>query len=264
VDENRRRGKGDGEFELADTGVFNDGRYFDVTAEYAKASPDDILVRITVANRGPEAATLHLLPTLWFRNTWSWGCTHEGCEVKPRIEADASSGGAIARHATLGTFRMFAEVDANGKAAPLVFTENETNTERLFGFPKGSSHAKDAFHDYLIHGQRDVVNPGGHGTKAAWHYVLQVPPGGVSIVRLRLVADEQAIDKGFGEEFEHTFARRICGGRAPRGSSSLRRTIIQQAVLPPSGEAVARRRSGSALPARDSPTRPESRLAASF
>ena len=90
VEENRRRGKDEPEFELADTGVFDDNRYFDVTAEYAKASPDDMLIRITVANRGPEAATLHLLPTLWFRNTWSWGCTHEGCEVKPRIEADGN------------------------------------------------------------------------------------------------------------------------------------------------------------------------------
>ena len=87
IDENRRRGRGEAEFELVDTGVFDESRYFDVFAEYAKASPDDLLIRITVANRGPAAATVHLLPTLWFRNSWSWGCTHEGCEVKPRMEA---------------------------------------------------------------------------------------------------------------------------------------------------------------------------------
>ncbi len=127
-EENRRRGKGEAEFELADTGVFDENRYFDVTAEYAKASPDDILIRITVANRGPEAATLHLLPTLWFRNTWSWGCTHEGCEVKPRIEADGC-GGVIARHATLGAFRMFADVDPNG-ASPQAAVYRERNEFR--------------------------------------------------------------------------------------------------------------------------------------
>src|SRR5437667_2392677 len=107
VAENRRRGKLDPEFELADTGIFRDRRYFDVFAEYAKAAPDDILIRLTVANRGPEAATLHVLPTLWFRNTWSWGCTHEGCEVKPLLE-QAGAGTLSARHATLGHYRLVA------------------------------------------------------------------------------------------------------------------------------------------------------------
>src|SRR4029434_4028693 len=113
VEENRRRGNDQPEFELLDTGVFEGSRYFDIVAEYAKASPEDILIRITVHNRGPEAAALHLLPTLWFRNTWSWGCTHEGCEVKPRIEADGDRN-VIARHATLGMFRALAEVSSNG------------------------------------------------------------------------------------------------------------------------------------------------------
>ncbi len=208
VDENRRRGKGEPEFELADTGVFDDGRYFDVTAEYAKASPDDILICITVANRGPEAASVHLLPTLWFRNTWSWGCTHEGCEVKPRIEADGR-GGALARHATLEPFRMLADVGPNGESAPMIFTENETNSERLYGFAGASPHAKDAFHDYLIHGRTDAVNPCGQGTKAASHYSLSVPAGKEVVVRLRLVAEAESAGKDLGEEFDQVFARRI-------------------------------------------------------
>jgi hypothetical protein len=208
VEENRRRGKGEPEFELADTGAFNDGRYFDVTAEYAKASPDDILIRVTVANRGPESATLHLLPTLWFRNTWSWGCTHEGCEVKPRIAADGR-GGALARHATLAPFRMIADVGPNGETVPLIFTENETNSARLYGFAGASRHTKDAFHDYVIHGRTDAVNPGGDGTKAAWHYSLTVPAGDEVVVRLRLVAEAESANKDLGEEFDQVFARRI-------------------------------------------------------
>ena len=208
VEENRRRGKQDLEFELGDTSVFHENRYFDVTTEYAKAGPDDILIRITVANRGPEKATLHLLPTLWFRNNWSWGCTHEGCEVKPRIEADGL-GGVVARQATLGKFRMMADRLPNGTAPELLFTENETNTERIYGFANSSPYTKDAFHDYVIHGQEQAVNPQGHGTKAAWHYVLEVPAGGETTIQLRLVAEEESADKGFGEEFEQTFARRI-------------------------------------------------------
>jgi hypothetical protein len=208
VEENRRRGKGDAEFELVDTGVFAENRYFDVTAEYAKASPDDILIRITVANRGPEAATLHLLPTVWFRNTWSWGCTHEGCEVKPRIESD-NAGGVIAKHATLGEFRALADVPHDGKVPPVLFTENETNSDRLYGFANASPNTKDAFHEYVVNGRTDAVSPSGHCTKAAWHYVLNVPAGGETVIRLRLVSNAESSGKGFGEEFDHVFARRI-------------------------------------------------------
>lgn len=207
VEENRRRGKFDAEFELEDAGIFDENRYFDVFAEYAKASPDDLLVRLTIANRGPEAATLHLLPTLWFRNTWSWGCEHEGCEVKPRISR-AGDGGVLAQHASLGNFRMFAEVGPEDKAPTLLFTENETNSERLHGTANDSPAVKDAFHEYLIHGRRDAVNPASHGTKAAWHYELNVPAGGELVVRLRLVRDEDAAGNPFGEEFERTFALR--------------------------------------------------------
>src|SRR5439155_8006889 len=124
VDENRRRGKNDPELELADTGAFD--RYFDIFAEYAKAAPDDILIRITVANRGPEAAPLHLLPTLWFRNTWTWHCTHEGCTIKPRITS-SKPGSLLATHETLNRFRLMAGPGPDNQPPKFLFTENETN-----------------------------------------------------------------------------------------------------------------------------------------
>src|SRR5213076_1175016 len=186
VEENRRRGKNDAEFELVDTGVFDDGRYFDVTAEYAKASPEDILVRLTIANRGPDAAPLHVLPTLWFRNTWSWGRTGEGYWPKPRL-ARAGDGTIVAEHASLGRYRLVAE-----GAPELLFTENETNVARLFGAPNPSPWVKDAFHDYVVHGRADAVNPEGVGTKAACHYRLEIPAGGAVTLQLRLTADAEA------------------------------------------------------------------------
>ncbi|MEO8496950.1 MAG: glucosidase, partial [Planctomycetota bacterium] len=190
-EENRRRGKHDAEFELADAGVFDDNRYFDVFAEYAKASANDILIRITIANRGPDAAMLHLLPTLWFRNTWSWGCTHEGCEVKPRIEANRD-GMVTARHTTLGTFQFQADNGPDGAPPKLLFTENETNDERLYGIGNGSHKVKDAFHEYIVHGKAEAVNAKPVGTKMAAHYRMEVPAHGEVVIRLRLTAQEDA------------------------------------------------------------------------
>jgi hypothetical protein len=137
VAENRRRGKTDPEFELADTGVFDDGRYFDVVTEYAKASPDDIAIAITIANRGPVAAPIAVLPTLWFRNTWAWGRSGEGYSERPTL---AARGGfdVDVHHATLGDYRFVVDVDpTNGARPELLFTENDSNSERLFGAPKG-------------------------------------------------------------------------------------------------------------------------------
>jgi hypothetical protein len=211
LDENRRRNRSEPEFELMDTGIFDENRYFDVTAEYTKQTPDDILIRITIANRAATSATLHLLPTLWFRNTWSWGCTHEGCEVKPRIEADPD-GGIIASHATLGAFRMMAASEGDeteGKAPRLLFTDNETNNERLFNVPNNSPQVKDAFHDYVVHGQIESVNAAPNGTKAAWHYLLNVPARGEVVVRLRLVADPNATGKYLAADFDRIFEMRI-------------------------------------------------------
>jgi hypothetical protein len=185
VEENARRGKADGEFELADTGIFDDGRYFDVIVEYAKAAPDDLVIRYTIANRGSEAATLHVLPTLWFRNTWSWGRTGEGYWPKPRL-ARAADGAASAEHASLGRYRLAAA----GRPA-LLFTENETNAQRLFGAPNPSPYVKDAFHEYVVQGRTEAVNPKGEGTKAAFHYVLELTAGAEATIRLRLTADTE-------------------------------------------------------------------------
>jgi hypothetical protein len=208
VAENRRRGRLDPEFELADTGIFKGNRYFDVVAEYAKANTDDILIRITVANRGPEAATLHLLPTLWFRNSWSWGCTHEGCEIKPRIEADPG-GGLRASHVSLGTFHFLAESAPDGSKPPILFTENETNVERLFKLSNQGRPVKDAFQEFVVEGKQNAVSSRPFGTKAAPYYVLNVPAGGERIVHLRLFAENQAPAMPFGADFERVFADRI-------------------------------------------------------
>jgi hypothetical protein len=208
VEENRRRGRSDPEFELLDTGVLDAGRYFDVTAEYAKASPDDILVRITVANRGPDRARMDLLPTIWFRNTWSWGCEHEGCRARPRLFQDGD-GTLLADHATLGRFRVALDRDQGDREPEVLFTENETNQDRIFGTANTSRFVKDAFHEYVVNGRPDAVNPRRAGTKAAARYILEIPPGGETQVRLRLFADGRAPQRPFGAAFDIVLAQRI-------------------------------------------------------
>jgi hypothetical protein len=202
--ENQRRGRNDPEFELADTGIFDEQRYFDVTIEYAKASANDILVRIEVANRGPETARMHVLPTLWFRNTWSWGRSGEGYWPKPCLVQGC--GHAVrATHVTLGTFDLRGDT-ADGHEPALLFTENETNYQRIFAVPNHSAFVKDAFNDAVVHGRREAVNPANTGTKAALHYTLDVPAGGTSVIRVRLadVADSSALATGwFGPAFDH-------------------------------------------------------------
>lgn len=208
VQENRRRGRHEPEFELLDTGIFNDNRYFDVLTEYAKASPEDILIRITVTNRGPEAASLHLLPTLWYRNTWSFGCEHEGCEVKPHMERK-SANEVLTDQVSLGRFQWSVGRNADGQYPQLIFTENETNSVRLFGYGDPKSYVKDAFHEYLIHGRKEAINPNEIGTKVAAVYHLELPPGGSQTVHLRLTRDHLIGPHPFGKEFEKTFTERI-------------------------------------------------------
>jgi hypothetical protein len=201
VEENRRRGLGATEFELIDAGVFEENRYFDVQAEYAKATENDILIRITISNRGPERAKMHLLPTLWFRNTWSWGEIPEESTTKPTIRLEGQ-GVVRAEHDVLGVYQLAYE----GDAAPL-FTDNETNAHRLFGDANGTAFSKDGFHEHVIHGRVDAVNPENFGTKFAPHYVLDLGPGESKIVRLRLSAQSEAPSHPFAE-FDSHFAER--------------------------------------------------------
>ena len=181
VEENRRRNKYDLEFELIDTGIFHENRYFDVFVEYAKAGPEDILIRIDAVNRGPDVAELHLLPTIWFRNTWSWGLDVR----KPRLRRDAAAEIAAIRldHYYYGPRWLYCENNPN-----LLFTENETNNRRLFNTENASAYVKDAFNDLLVTGNQTVINADEHGTKAAAHYVATVQPRERTTVRVRLSA----------------------------------------------------------------------------
>lgn len=230
VRENRRRSRSDPEYEIADTGVFDDGRYFDVFATYAKAAPDDIAIRITIANRGPDDARLVLLPTVWFRNTWSWGRRGEGYWPKPTLERDGDA--VLASHASLGRFRLWA--DPSPVAPITLFTENETNTERLFGQPCGP-YTKDSFHRLVVDGEADAVNPRGVGTKAAFLYDLEVPAGQSVQVRLRLASEDAEPEQPFGAEFDATFAERLREAdefhahRTPAALSEDERRVVRQA-----------------------------------
>jgi len=199
----------DPEFELDDTGIFNEHRYFDVQAQYAKASPDDILIRITVTNRGPDQASLHVLPTLWFRNTWTWGCTHEGCTLKPHM-AHKGNGCVQTDHPSLGRFRWSVDQAPDKTIPPILFTDNHTNVSRVFGGSNPTSYVKDAFHDYVIHGNTDAVNPKQVGTKAAAHYQLELAPGRAATLQMRLSIDNDkpAPKTVFGPKFNRIFKQR--------------------------------------------------------
>jgi len=175
LEQNRQRGAGQPEFELLDSGVFDDDRYFDVLVEYAKADPRDLLMRITLHNRGPETASLQVLPQLWFRNTWSWA----GHAERPHIES-AGLGMALVRQRQLGDYHWYAE-----GAPPLLFTENDTNPHRLYG-TEAAGHFKDAFHEFVIDGRQDAVSPLGRGSKAAAHYALDILAGESRVLRVRL------------------------------------------------------------------------------
>ncbi|MFM0547318.1 MGH1-like glycoside hydrolase domain-containing protein [Paraburkholderia strydomiana] len=196
VETNRKRSRTEMEYELLDTGIFDEDRYFDVFVEYAKADPEDILVRISVHNRGPDAAQIRILPTLWFRNTWSWG----GDDRKPSL-TEAGSGIIRATHHELGQYWLYCDGDCEA-----LFTDNESNAQRLWGVANSSPYVKDAFHDYVV-SRADAVNPAKSGTKAAAHYAVEVPAGGSKTFRLRLRAAqmENAFD-GFEKVFDSRIA----------------------------------------------------------
>ena len=196
LEENRRRGVAAPEYELIDTGIFDGGRYFDVFVEYAKASPEDILVEIAVFNRGPEPATLDLLPTIWFRNTWSWDGS-----PRPSLAADGA-GGILVEDPEYGRRTLHCP-----PGAELLFTENDTNTERLYGSPNATPHVKDAFHAYLIGGRRDAVHPERRGTKAAAWQRLEVSAGGEARMRLRFAPENRKARDPLGRSFDVAMKR---------------------------------------------------------
>jgi Glycosyl hydrolase family 63 C-terminal domain len=215
VEENRRRTKSDPEFELVDAGIFDQGRYFDVLVEYAKAEAEDILIRITAANRGPDPAPLWLLPTLWFRNRWSWGPeAHRPVLTTFSLPAELA-GRAVAIEAQEESYgRRW----LMGQGQPeLLFTENETNFERLFGVGNSSPYVKDAFHQYIVHGNVAAVNPGQRGTKAAAVYRQDVPAGSSVTIRLRFSNAPASVASArppaelldFGADFDRLFATRV-------------------------------------------------------
>ncbi|AMV17559.1 MGH1-like glycoside hydrolase domain-containing protein [Planctomyces sp. SH-PL14] len=205
---NGQRGRHDLEFELTDTGIFDDNRYFDVFIEYAKASPDDMAIRITVHNRADKAATLHLLPTLWFRNHWAWKSGFEKDIPKPKIKASGTDE-VTAAHQTLGKYVLRADKGPDGKSPKWLFTENETNLLRSQRKEGSSPSCKDAFHQYLIQRRTTIVNPRLEGTKAAAVYALNVPAKGSAEVRLRLTDAGLKTPTPFGKGFEQVFSDRI-------------------------------------------------------
>ena len=206
VIENRKRGVFDFEYELLDSGVFEDNRYFDVLVEYAKVDQDDILIKITVTNRGPDPANCHVLPTLWFRNTWSWGYERGPMGDVPgkpdlsQIENGADIAIVKAVHPAAGKYYLYAE-----KAESLLFTDNETNAARFINFANGNPYVKDAFHRYLISGEKEAINPARQGTKAAALYRGDIAPGQPRVLRLRLA--NQRLSSAF-KEFEEIFEKR--------------------------------------------------------
>ncbi|XP_077968384.1 uncharacterized protein LOC144422258 [Styela clava] len=211
VNANRERGLHELEYELNDTGCFDESKYWDVTAEYAKNSPFDLLCKITVTNRGPETSTIHVLPTIWYRNTWIWGCRHEGCTMKPSIKKTVD-GTLDCTHETLDKMSMFFDSVEGYDEPELLFTENETNTEKLFGQKHYTKYFKDAFHRYVIDGDKDAVSSKTKGTKVAAYYKLTIKPGESVILRSRLVAaaeKPQRQDRWCQNEFEEIFKKRI-------------------------------------------------------
>lgn len=208
IAENQQRSRRDFEFELLDTGVFDENRYFDVFVEYAKKSPEDILIQIKVVNRGPDAKTLHLLPTLWFRNTWSWDYNCKKPTLKA-IKSSPLSQGEIefsiieASHPTLGQRWLYCS-----GSTELLFTENETNNQRLFGGANASSYVKDGINNYIVNRQKEAINPNQIGTKASAHYLLSINAGETQTIQLRL-SDSSHLSQPFGRDFNTFFQTRI-------------------------------------------------------
>ncbi len=229
VKENAKRGKHEAEYELVDTGVFAEGRYHDVEIEYAKAAADDICIVIRISNRGPEAAVLHVLPQLWFRNTWSWGAERQVTKAKPSLRLGPSGDATTAIHAQherLGQWVLAAAPGPSGQPQVL-FTENDTNTERLFGQRNSSLYVKDGINEAVVHGRTAAVNPQHTGTKAAVQYRIQVAAGATVELRLRLRKDA-----GDAHHFnDHAAVVATCRGEADAFYASLQPKGLTADVL---------------------------------
>jgi Mannosylglycerate hydrolase MGH1-like glycoside hydrolase domain len=220
LEENRARGRLDPEFELVDTGIFDGGRYWEITADYAKASAEDLLIRVTVRNAGPATATLEVLPTVWFRNTWSWGIDR----VKPSLRLE--DGDVVAEHPRLGRRVL----SASGRPEVL-FCENETNSARLWGAPPATPYPKDGINDHVVTGA-DTVNPEHRGTKAAFRYRLEVPPGGTAVVELRLGEDAGCAPEAFSSvmSLRAQEADEFYADLTPAGASEDEALVLRQAL----------------------------------
>jgi len=224
AEENRHRGKDQPEFELLDTGVFDNNRYFDVLVEYAKGDVEDILIKITATNRGPEAAPLRLLPTIWFRNTWLWAHDAERPDMRSVV------GGIELDHPNLGRRWLYCN-----DAPEILFTENETNYKRLYGIENRCACVKDGINDYIVNGKKDAVAPSPMGTKAAAHYKFQVPPGGSVTIRLRLTdVDFSGVAEAAFDGFDRLFSMRkneadeFYGTVIPQDLSSDAQNVMRQ------------------------------------
>ncbi|PQO40706.1 MGH1-like glycoside hydrolase domain-containing protein [Blastopirellula marina] len=232
--ENAARTRNDPEFELTDTGVFDEKRYFDVQAEYAKASPEDILIRVTISNRGPEAAPIHILPSWWYRNTWAWGPTLEKPDKKPTL-TQVDDDTIVAMHETLGKYQISVDKCPDGKLPEWMFTENETNTWRFEDPSSRRPSCKDAFHLAVVENVSGVVNPTQSGTKAAAHYACVIPAGESIELRFRMSSKEDLPVETFGAAFQDVFDQRIdeadryANSRVAPGLSSEERMILRQA-----------------------------------
>ncbi len=230
IDTNRRRSRTDPEYELIDTGIFDHDRYFDVFVEYAKASPTDILIQINICNRGPAEGVIHVLPTLWFRNFWTWWPEQPKPSLRDASEKNGVSA-IVATDAFLGDYYLHCE----GNAC-LLFTENETNSCRLFGTANRTPYVKDGINDYLVAGKQDAVNPDSTGTKAAAHYQLSVGAGMTAVVRLRLNNVASSAEETFGARFTQTFETRKSEADAfyraitPTGVSDDAANVMRQAL----------------------------------
>ncbi|MEM6470779.1 MAG: glucosidase, partial [Planctomycetota bacterium] len=246
VQASQSRNRNEPEFELIDTGAFEQGRYFDVEIEYAKGGPNDVLIKLHVSNRGPEPAVLHVLPQLFFRNTWTWKCTDEGCTMRPSMKRVGDS--VRLHHETLGEFWFSSDEMNRSEKWKWLFTDNETNTERHPGLPSESDYWKDAFHRYVVEGAFDAVNPNESGTKCASYGMELLGAGETKTVRLRLTHAGEALAKetcggsveayheaAFGDSFEQVFRQRqkeaddYYQTRIPDSVPDCRRAVMRQA-----------------------------------